>query len=105
MLKNSVIKVCWSQTQMQLSKITNKMSLLDQRYSIPTRAQTAEDEEENMYTDCESLANVGYLGDRILRALLEIHNHIKKNSDILLIAGTFYFKLDDAEKPVLLFAT
>ena len=39
--------------------------------------------------------------------MLEIHNHIKKNADINLTGGTFYFKGEDVEKekPTLLFAT
>ena len=36
--------------------------------------------------------------------MAEIAGHIKKNSDITVSGGTFYFKFDDAEKPVLLFA-
>ena len=40
-----------------------------------------------------------------MTALLEIHQHIKKNADVNLTAGTFYFKADDREKPVLMFAS
>ena len=47
----------------------------------------------------------------MLRALFEIQKHIKKNSDLNLMAGKFYFKADDdgelmnREKPVLIFAS
>lgn len=37
--------------------------------------------------------------------MIEIHNHIKKNSDVFVTGGNFYFKLDAKEKPVLLLAT
>lgn len=43
--------------------------------------------------------------ERFLKAMVEIHNHIKKNSDILVTGGNFYFKLDEMERPVLLLAT
>ena len=36
--------------------------------------------------------------------MYEIYTHIKKNSDINVISGNFFFKIDDDEPPVLLFA-
>ena len=52
------------------------------------------------------MPNHGYTYERLQLALLEIHNHVKKNSDIAITSGTFYFKIDDSgDKPVLIFAT
>ena len=48
---------------------------------------------------------MGPLFDRILTAVLEIHQHIKKNADVNLTGGTFFFKADDRDKPVLFFAS
>ena len=36
--------------------------------------------------------------------MLELHNHIKKNSDIVVTGGIFYFKFDTKERPFLIFA-
>lgn len=33
-LKNSVIRVHWTQSNMQLIKITNKLTIIDERYSL-----------------------------------------------------------------------
>lgn len=54
------------------------------------------------------MPNAGPIYEHLLKALLEIHGHIKKNSDIMVTGGNFYFKLDPTvndEKPTLLFAT
>ena len=37
--------------------------------------------------------------------MIEIHNHIRKNSDVLVTGGNFYFKLNESERPILLLAT
>ena len=66
---------------------------------------TCEDQEDNLYTDQTVLPNNGYVYERILTALLEIHNHVKKNSDIIVTGGNFHFKLDSDDKPVLVFAS
>lgn len=105
MMKNSLIKVSWSLTQMNLLRISNKLPLFDQRYSLVTRSVTAEDQYDSLFTDSTVLPNHGHTYERLYKAMSEIYNHIKKNSDITITGGTFYFKLDDAEKPVLIFAT
>ena len=105
LIKNSMMKVKWSLSTMQMTKIINKLPIFEQRYSLATRAVTAEDGEDCLYTDQVAMPNTGMVYERILTAIVEIHQHIKKNADIQLTAGTFYFKADDLEKPVLVFAT
>ncbi len=71
-----------------------------------TRTVTAEDQQDNLFTDSIVMPNHGFTYERLQLALLEIHNHVKKNSDIVITSGTFYFKIDDSgDKPVLIFAT
>ena len=105
LIKNSVVKVQWSLSSMKMTKITNKLPIFEQRYSLSTRAVTVEDADEGLFTDQQDLPNSGMVYDRILTALVEIHNHIKKNAEISVTSGTFYFKADDFEKPVLMLAT
>ena len=90
---------------MQMTKVTNKLPIFEQRYSLSTRSVTVEDADEGLYTEQSTLPNSGLMYERILTALVEIHQHIKKNAEISVTSGTFYFKADDLEKPVLLFAT
>jgi len=35
----------------------------------------------------------------------QIYNHVKRNSDIQIISGNFFFKVDDKDRVCLLFAT
>ena len=51
------------------------------------------------------MPNQGIIYERMLKAMIEIHNHVKKTSDILVTGGNFFFKLDETERPVLLLAT
>ena len=40
---------------------------------------------------------MGPIFESILRAMSEIQGHIKKNSDIVISAGNFYFKINEGE--------
>ena len=104
-LKNAVIRVCWTQSNMQIVKITNKLAIVDERYSLLTRTVSCEDQDEGLYTEQKLMPNQGQVYERLLRSMLEIHNHIKKSSDVLVTGGNFYFKLNDSERPILLLAT
>ena len=86
-------------------KISNKLPIIDQRYSLQTRVVTAEDEQDGLYTEQAIMPNQGLTYERIFKSMWEIQAHIKKNSDITLTAGNFFFKIDEVDRPVLLFAT
>lgn len=88
-----------------MKKIVNKLPIFEQRYSLATRVTTLEDEEDGNFTDQQAIPNIGPVADRIYKALLEVQQHIKKCSDITLTAGTFFFKAEDTEKPVLVLAS
>ena len=76
----------------------------DERHSLQTRTVTAEDKDNDLYCEHTTLPNVGIVYEKLLRSMLELHNHIKKNSDILVTGGFFYFKFDNKDRPFLLFA-
>lgn len=88
-----------------MTKYTNKLPLFEQRYTLTTRTVTVEDAENDLFTDSAVLPNNGIIYERIMTAMMEIYSHVKKNADITLTAGTFYFKGEDTESPTLLFAT
>jgi len=66
---------------------------------------TVEDAEDLLFAEKVPQLNTGRTFELIRDATWEIHAHIKKNSGINLTAGTFFYKCDDSERPVLLFAT
>ena len=104
-LKNHVYRVQWGMSHMQMLKITNKIAITDQRYSLQSRTVTAEDLEDNNFCEYTPLPNQGKVYERLLRAMLELHNHVKKNSEIAVTGGNFYFKFDTKDRPFLLFGT
>ena len=77
----------------------------DPRYAMQSRTITAEDQEDDNFCEYTPIPNLGKIYERLLLAMLEIHNHIKKNSDILVTGGTFFFKFDTKDRPFLVFAT
>ncbi len=66
---------------------------------------TAEDEQDGLYTEQAVMPNSGHTYENIFKAMIEIQDHIKKNSDINRTRGNFFFKMDEKDRPVLLFAT
>ena len=77
-----MMQVKWSLSTMQMTKIINKLPIFEQRYSLATRAVTAEDGEDCLYTEQVPVPNTGMVYERLLTAIVEIHQHIKKNADI-----------------------
>ena len=88
-----------------MTKVTNKLQLTDQQHSLSDRAVTIEDARDGLHTDSVVLIKQGPVYERLLTAVVEMHNHIKKNADISLVSGTFYFKGEESERPTLLFAS
>lgn len=82
LIKNSMMQVKWSLSTIQLTRIINKLPIFEQRYSLATRAVTAEDGEDCLYTEQVPVPNTGMAYERLLTAIVEIHQHIKKNADI-----------------------
>lgn len=97
LIHNSVIKVKWTPGSLRMEKITNRSPIVEQRNPIQVRSVTAEDQEEGQYTETEQLHNQGPVFERILRAMSEIQGHIKKNSDITISAGNFFFKIGEGD--------
>ena len=51
------------------------------------------------------MTNIGPVYDSIMRALRQIQAHLKKNGDLSLLGGTFFFKAYEKKLPVLIFAS
>ena len=87
-----------------MDRVTNKFAIFDTKHTVETRSTTFEDEQYGMYTDKQRLPNSGYTYDKLSRAVWQIHNHAKANSDVKLQSGMFFFKFDLDDEPVLLYA-
>ena len=85
--------------------MTNKISIFETRHTIEARSQTYEDEEDMMYTEKIGLQNTGYAYEKIVKSILQIVSHLKKGSDITLTRGSFFFKFNESDQPVLTLAT
>lgn len=51
LVKNHIIKVHWSPTSVQMTRIINKTALFEQKHPLAARTVTFEDDEDSMYTD------------------------------------------------------
>ena len=58
-----------------------------------------------MYTEKIGLQNTGYAYEKIVKSILQIVSHLKKSSEITLTKGSFFFKFNESDQPVLILAT
>ena len=71
---------------------------------MQSRTITAEDQQDDNLCEYTPIPHQGKIYEVLLFACLELHNHIKKNSDIVVNGGTFFFKFDTKDRPFLVFA-
>lgn len=83
--------------------LTNKSSLYDPKCTLEARSVTFDGLE--VYSKREELKNKGFIFENLSKSMWQIYNHIKRNSDIQIIGGQFFFKFNEHDQACLIFAT
>ena len=77
--------------------------MYDPKCSVESRTCTFEG--LDVYSRREQVKNKSSLHEHVSKSLWQIYNHVKRNSEIQIISGNFFFKYDERDKLTLLFAT
>ena len=86
-----------------MDMLINKSSIYDPKCTLEAKTVTFEGLE--VYSKHEELQNKGFIFESLSKAMWQIYNHIKRNTDTQILDGMFYFKINDKEQAVLLYAT
>lgn len=65
---------------MRMEQATNKYSMYDGKCTLEARTATFESLE--VYSRCEELRNKGHIFESLSKAMWQIYNHIKRNTDV-----------------------
>jgi hypothetical protein len=99
---NSMICVKWSPTYCSVEKLVNKLSSHDNSHTVEARTVTYEGLE--MYCKRDSISNSSVIYKHANKVMWQIHNHVKRISNVGITNGQFYFKIDVNDNMNLVFA-
>ena len=92
---NSVIKVIWTPLSVRMELATNKYSMFDSKCTL--EARTATFECLDVYSRYEEIKNKGHVFEILSKSMWQIYNQIKRNSEVLLDSGNFYFSINEKD--------
>ena len=89
----------------KIQRIHNKLSLNDESKALVDRLVTAEASHKNPNVVRKNLGSEGPIQRKLVKALIDIRNHTKRNTGLTLTEGSLFFRIDNEQSRPILFFT
>ena len=79
----------------KIQRVYNRISLKDESKTLVDRLVTVEASQGNPNVVYQNLGSEGPIQRKLAKALMEIRNHIKKNTGLTLTQGSLFFRMEN----------